>query len=186
MFKIFYPCEYVESVFSIDYNKLYNKGYRGIIFDIDNTLVPHGNDSTQEIDELFTEIHNLGLKTLLLSNNGEKRIKKFNENINSLYICNSDKPKVGNYLKAIEMLNIKKEEAKFIGDQIFTDILGANRSRIDNILVKYIGYYKKEKKGIRRNIEKIILKFYALNKNYKNRIGDIQKKEDNRDVVEKR
>ena len=84
------------------------------------------------------------------------------------------------------MLNIKKEEAVFIGDQIFTDILGANRSGIASILVKYIGYYKKEKKGIRRNFEKIILKFYELNKNYQNRIGDIQKKGDIKDVVEKR
>ena len=184
MFKIFYPCEYVESVFSIDYNKLYNKGYRGIIFDIDNTLVPHGNDSTQEIDELFTEIHNLGLKTLLLSNNGEKRIKKFNENINSLYICNSDKPKVGNYLKAIEMLNIKKEEAIFIGDQIFTDIYGANRSGIDNILVRFIGYNVETKIGIRRNLEKIVLKLYALNKSCQNRIGDIQKRGIFKDAME--
>ena len=175
MFKMFYPYEYVESVFFIDYHKLYNKGYRGIIFDIDNTLVPHGNDSTNEVEDLFRTIHNIGFKTLLLSNNGEKRIKKFNKNIDSLYICNSEKPKVVNYLKAIEMMDIKKEEAIFIGDQIFTDILGANRSGIDNILVKYIGYYDKEKKGIRRNVEKIILKFYKFNKSYQNRIGNIQK-----------
>lgn len=175
MFKVFYPYEYVESVFSIDYHKLYNKGYKGIIFDIDNTLVPHGNDSTKEIDDLFRIIHNIGFKTLLLSNNGEERIKRFNQNIKSFYISNSEKPKVDNYLKAIEMMNIKKEETVFIGDQVFTDILGANRSGIDNILVKYIGYYKKEKKGIRRNVEKIILKFYRFNKSYQNRIGNIQK-----------
>ena len=53
MFKILYPFEYSESVFQIDYNKLYNLGYRGVIFDIDNTLVHHGEDSTPEIDELF-------------------------------------------------------------------------------------------------------------------------------------
>jgi len=46
MFRLFYPYEYVESVFTIDYNKLYSLGYRGIIFDIDNTLVHHGEDST--------------------------------------------------------------------------------------------------------------------------------------------
>ena len=73
------------------------------------------------------------------------------------------------------MMEIKREETLFIGDQIFTDIYGANRSRIDNILVKYIGYYKKEKKGIRRNIEKIILKLYEINKSCQNRLGDIQK-----------
>ena len=56
MLKKLYPYEYVESVFTINYKKLYKMGYRGIIFDIDNTLVPHGADSTKEIDELFKKI----------------------------------------------------------------------------------------------------------------------------------
>lgn len=88
-----YPYEYVDSVFSIDFNELYKKGYRGIIFDIDNTLVHHGEDSTKEIDELFREIQKIGFKTLLLSNNGEERINRFLKNIRSLYISNAQKPK---------------------------------------------------------------------------------------------
>ena len=71
MFKYFYPYEYVDSVFCINYNELYKKGYRGIIFDIDNTLVHHGDDSTKEIDELFKMIQKIGFKTCLLSNNNE-------------------------------------------------------------------------------------------------------------------
>ncbi len=164
LFRIFFPCEYVESVFSIDYNKLYDKGYRGIMFDIDNTLVPHGDDSTAEIDALFRSIHSLGLKTLILSNNDKDRVKRFLKNIDSLYICDAKKPKTKNYFKAVEMMDIRKDEALVIGDQIFTDILGANRCGIDSILVKYIGYYIKEKKGIRRNLEKIVLRFYNLSK----------------------
>ena len=73
MFRKLYPYEYVESVFSIDYNKLYNIGYKGIIFDIDNTLVPHGKDATAEIEILFQTIHRIGFKTLLLTNNDEER-----------------------------------------------------------------------------------------------------------------
>lgn len=176
MFKVLYPYEYVESVFSIDYNKLYNKGYRGVIFDIDNTLVHHGEDSTKEIDELFQIIHRTGLKTLLLSNNDEERIQRFLKNIDSLYICDAQKPHPANYLKAVKMLGIKKKEAVFIGDQIFTDIYGANRSGIDNILVKYLRYEDETKIGIRRNLEKIILKLYSFNKSCQNRIGDIYKK----------
>lgn len=173
MFKMLYPYEYVESVFSIDYNKLYDKGYRGIIFDIDNTLVPHGKDSTTEIDDLFKALNTIGFKTLLLSNNDEKRIKRFIKNIDSLYICDAQKPKTANYYKAIEMMNIKKEEALFIGDQIFTDILGANRSGISNILVKYIRPKNETKIGKRRSLEKVILKLYQKSKSYQNRIGDI-------------
>ena len=78
MFKLFYPCEYVESVFTIDYEKLYNKGYRGLIFDIDNTLVPHGNDSKKESRRtVFLGCIIWDFQTLLLSNNDEERVKRF-------------------------------------------------------------------------------------------------------------
>ena len=77
MFKRFYPYAYVDSVFAINYQKLYNMGYRGLIFDIDNTLVHHGDDSTPEIDDLFFRIQKMGFKTLLLSNNTEERIESF-------------------------------------------------------------------------------------------------------------
>lgn len=186
MFQIFYPYEYIESVFSIDYKKLYSKGYRGIIFDIDNTLVHHGEDSTEEVDALFQVIHDVGLKTLLLSDNSKARIQRFLKNIDSLYIHDAQKPKVESYLKAVEMLGIKKHEAVFIGDQIFRDILGANRSGIDSILVKYLRYDDETKIGISRNLEKVVLKFYEWDKSCQNRIGDILNKEGNYAIQKKR
>ena len=184
MFKLLYPYEYVESAFSIDYNKLYNKGYRGIIFDVDNTLVPHGEDSTKEIDDLFPIIHGAGLKTLILSNNSEERIIRFLKNIDSLYIYDAQKPRVANYLKAVDMMGIKREEALCIGDQIFTDIFGANRSGLDSVLVKYIRSEDETKIGIRRTLEKIVLKFYGINVSCQNRLGDIHIKEFLKDAVE--
>ena len=177
MLKNFYPFEYVDSVFCIDYEKLYEMGYRGLIFDIDNTLVHHGDDSTKEVDELFKRIQKIGLKTILLSNNSEERVKRFLKNIDSLYICEAEKPKVGNYLKAVDMMNIKKEEAIFIGDQIFIDIYGANKSGIANILVKFIKAQNETKIGKRRQLENIILKIYKKRKKYNNRLGTITKKE---------
>lgn len=177
MFKNLYPFEYVENVFLIDYQSLYNKGYRGLIFDIDNTLVPHGKDATKDVEDLFKKIKSLGFRTLLLSNNNEERVKRFINNIDTLYICDANKPNVYNYLNAVKMLNIDKKQALFIGDQIFTDIYGANKSGIDNILVKYIGFYEKGKKGIKRNLEKLILKMYNYSKYYKNRIGNVEKEE---------
>ena len=184
MFKQFYPYEYVNSVFLIDYKKLFDKGYRGILFDIDNTLVPHGEDSTEEIDELFKTVHDAGLKTLLLSNNSEERIQSFLENIDSLYIYDAQKPEVANFLKAIALLGMKKEEVVCIGDQIFTDIYGANKIGIASILVRYIGYGDGRKIGIKRNLEKVILSFYRMNTSSQNRIGDIYQKECPADAVE--
>ena len=175
MLKKFYPYEYVESVYTIDYQELYNKGFKGLIFDIDNTLVPHGEDATKQAEELFRVIHAIWFKTILLSNNNEERVKRFIKNIDTLYVCNAEKPRPDNYLKAIQMLGLDKDEVIFIGDQVFTDIYGANRCGIKNILVKYIGYYEKNKKGIRRTIEKIILKLYSISKSSKNKIGNIEK-----------
>lgn len=46
MFQAFYPKEYVDSTYEIDFEGLYRRGYRGILFDVDNTLVPHGAPAT--------------------------------------------------------------------------------------------------------------------------------------------
>ena len=74
------------------------------------------------------------------------------------------------------MLDMKKEETVFIGDQVFTDILGANLSGLDSILVRFIGYDTETKIGIRRTVEKLLLKFYSYNKKCQNRLGNIQKR----------
>lgn len=175
MLKNLYPYEYVESVFTINYEKLYKNGFRGIMFDIDNTLVPHGEDSTPEIDELFKKIQAIGFKTFLLSDNGVKRIESFLKNIdNCSYIDNAGKPKPDNYYKAIELMGLDKNKVIFVGDQTFKDILGANRTGIPSILVKYIGYYTEQKIGIKRRIEKVVLKLYKKSKKYQHRLGNIE------------
>lgn len=175
MLKMFYPYEYVKSVFDIDYDKLYALGYRGIIFDIDNTLVHHGEDSTTEVDELFRQIHKVGFKTLLLSNNNTERIECFLKNIESPYIPDADKPKVENYDKAIKMLGLQKDEVVFVGDQLFTDIYGANKCGMASILVQFLQHETETKIGKKRMLEKYILRFYKLNKSCQHRIGDIHK-----------
>ncbi len=177
MLKKYYPYEYAKSVFTIDYKKLYDKGYRGVIFDIDNTLVHHGDNSNAAVDNLFVHIHNCGLKTVLLSNNDTERIERFIKNIDTKYICDADKPDTKGFYRAVEVLGISKDKAVYIGDQIFTDIVGANNSGIHNILVEYIKEENETKIGIKRNLEKIILRFYKLRKKYQNRIGDIYKEE---------
>ena len=178
MFQKLYPWAYAESVFHVDYQKLYNKGYRGILFDIDNTLVHHGDDSTEEVEELFRTIQRMGFKTLLLTNNGEKRVRGFLKNIDSPYLCNADKPKPHSYEKAVTMLGIRKEEAVCIGDQMFVDIYGANRSGIASILVHFITLPGETKIGKKRYVEKWILSLYKRSRKYRDRLGDIRKEED--------
>jgi len=176
MLKKYYPDNYINSVFEIDFQKLYNKGYRGILFDVDNTLVHHGDDSNEKVDALFKTIKEIGFKTILISDNNEKRLLRFLKNIDSPYIAEANKPSPQSFLKALEMLELSNNEAICIGDQIFKDILGANKSKIDSILVHFITVKENEKIGIRRRIEKIILRFYKLSKKY-NHLGNIKKGE---------
>lgn len=175
MFERFYPYGYSLSVFEIDYKKLFEKGFRGLIFDIDNTLVHHGSDSTPEVDALFRDLKKIGFRTLLLSNNDEERVSRFMKNIDAPYICNADKPKPEAYLKAVEMLGLKKEEVIYIGDQMFVDTVGANGCGIPNILVHFIRLPNEKRIGKKRYLEMLVLAFYRRNKKYCNRLGDIRK-----------
>lgn len=176
MLSSLYPYETVESVFTIDYEQLIRAGYQGLIFDIDATLVPHGRLATAEIEALFRRLHDLGLKTLLLSNNSDERIQEFIQNIDTPYIPLADKPKPDNYLRALDMLGLEKHQVVMVGDQLFTDILGANRVGIPSILVKFLLQENETKIGKKRMVEQLILRTYAWRKAYQHRLGDIEKK----------
>ena len=79
MLQCFYPREYVESTYGIDFESWRGRGYRGIIFDVDNTLVPHGAPADERAKELFGRLQALGFRSVLLSNNKEPRVKSFCE-----------------------------------------------------------------------------------------------------------
>lgn len=173
-----FPDAYADNVFAIDYPKLYEKGYRGLIFDVDNTLVPHGADSTPRVDALFARLHEIGFQTLLLSNNDEERICRFIRGMETFYVCDAEKPKPGGYRRALELLGLPCGRVVMIGDQIFTDVLGANRCGIATVLVKYFGYDTEKKIGIRRRAERLLLAFRRLVPASRNRLGEILMGED--------
>jgi HAD superfamily phosphatase (TIGR01668 family) len=160
MFQKFYPTEYVESSYEIDYEKLYKNGYRGIIFDIDNTLVEHGADASEHAVALIKRLKKIGFEVCLISNNKEDRVKRFNQDIKIKYIFNAHKPSIKNYLKAMEYMNTNKSNTIFVGDQIFTDVYGANRAGITSYLVKPIGKKEEIQIVIKRLLERIVLSFY--------------------------
>ena len=69
MFERFFPDEYVVSTYVIPFEKLYEQGYRGVIFDIDNTLVPHGAPADERAKKLFQRLGDIGFHSCLISNN---------------------------------------------------------------------------------------------------------------------
>lgn len=160
MFEKFYPTKEFNSVYQIDYDSLYQQGYRGLIYDIDNTLTEHGAPATEQIKQLMKKLKKQGFGICLLSNNKEERVKMFNEDIHVQYIHKAGKPAVKGYEKAIELMGCSKENTIFIGDQIFTDIYGANRAGIPAYLVKPIASHEEIQIVLKRYLEKIVLYFY--------------------------
>ena len=177
MLRAYYPDAYAESVFDIDFQKLYDRGFRGLLFDIDNTLVHHGDDSNPKVDALFRQLHDMGFQTYFVSDNGEERIRRFLRNIPSPYIANAGKPDPAGYRKALDAMKLPTSQAVFIGDQIFTDILGANRSGIPSILVHFIRAEGETAIGKRRYVEFGILWCWRHSRKALHRLGDIKKKE---------
>lgn len=165
MLEPFYPGEYLESTYSIDFEKLYEEGYRGLIFDVDNTLVPHGARADTQAIELFMRLKKVGFCCCLLSNNKEPRVKVFGGDVKVGYIHDAHKPSGKNYIEAMRKMNTNVASTIFIGDQIFTDIYGANRVGIRTILVKPIHPREEIQIVCKRYLEKIVLFFYNRHKN---------------------
>ena len=126
----FYPKERIASAYEIPYEKFREYGYRGIIFDIDNTLVPHGAPADGRAAALFKRLHGLGFATCLLSNNKESRVKPFAKEVSVPYICKAGKPSVRGYEAAMRRMGTDRDSTVLVGDQLFTDIWGARRAGI--------------------------------------------------------
>ena len=160
MFNKFFPDEYMASTYVISFEKLFEEGYRGVIFDIDNTLVPHGAPADERAKKLSARLEKIGFQSCLLSNNQEPRVKMFNQDIQTNYIYNAHKPSTKNYVKAMEKMGTNKENTLFVGDQLFTDVWGAKRAGIRNILVKPIHPKEEIQIVLKRYLERIVLFFY--------------------------
>lgn len=157
MLQRFYPDEYLDSTYDIDFEEKYRQGYRGIIFDIDNTLVPHGFPADERAIALFKRLREIGYKVTMLSNNKEPRVKMFCDAVDAPYIYKAGKPNPANYREAMKNMGTDETNTLFVGDQIFTDVWGANKAGIYSVLVKPIHPREEIQIVLKRYLEKIVL-----------------------------
>lgn len=160
IFARFYPDEYLDAAYEIDFDAFFRRGIRGVIFDIDNTLVPHGAPADKKAVELFERLHGMGCRTMLLSNNKEPRVQSFAKEVRTDYLYKAGKPGRSGYLQAMERMGTTKDTTLFVGDQLFTDVWGAKRSGIYAVLVKPIHPKEEIQIVFKRYLEKIVLYFY--------------------------
>ena len=136
MLKYFLPDEFVKNIFQITPEKLKENGIKGIITDLDNTLVEWDRPgATPEIIEWLKSMKSADILVTIVSNNNENRVKVFSDPLGIPYIHAARKPRRKPFKLALALMGIQKEEAVVIGDQLLTDILGGNRKGLHTILV---------------------------------------------------
>ncbi|MZP28500.1 YqeG family HAD IIIA-type phosphatase [Heliobacterium undosum] len=157
--KILKPARRVDAVPQVNVAELVAQGVQGVIIDLDNTLTEwNENHLCPEIACWLEELKCHGIKLCILSNNKEKRVQTFAETCGATYISNARKPRRRGFLRAMSLLGTTPENTVVIGDQVFTDVLGGNRSGLYTILVNPIS--RREFIGTRlvRRLERLVLR----------------------------
>jgi HAD superfamily phosphatase (TIGR01668 family) len=130
------PDEHVKSVFNINPETLKQRGIKGIITDLDNTLVEWDRpNASPELIDWLKKLKESGLQVTVVSNNNENRVKLFSVPLGIPFIHSARKPLKHAFKRAAKDMGLNKKEVVVIGDQIFTDVLGGNSIGLHTILV---------------------------------------------------
>jgi hypothetical protein len=150
----------VATIYDIDMDGLMAAGIRGIVTDLDNTLVgardPH---ATPELIDWLETVKRRGLQVVIVSNNHHARVSAFASPLSLPFIHSARKPTNAAFRKALSIMKLKPEQVCVIGDQMMTDVLGGNRMGLYTILVKPIaaadeGFFTK---AVNRRLERMAL-----------------------------
>lgn len=134
---MFKPDYQFLSTEKIDFETLKSKGIKGVILDIDNTLVePHTPVADERTKNFVAKLKNMDLKVCIVSNNIYERAKTFADSVPCDFVCDGNKPAKKPFYLALEILKLQPAEVAVIGDQVFTDVWGGNRLGFTTVLVK--------------------------------------------------
>ena len=165
---IFYPKGYFKKVSEISLEYLTENNIKGLILDVDNTLIDYYKNISEETIDWANRLKQNGIKMCILSNSDKKeKVSQVAKKLGLEYTYFGMKPLKIGFKKAKKMLGLENKEIAAIGDQIFTDVIGANRMKMFSILVEPI-----EEKDIfvtllKRPIENYIKKQYFKTKDIK-------------------
>ena len=159
-----YPKIYLNNVKEITYELLQENNIKGLILDVDNTLIDYYKNMPEGVEQWCKDLQKRNIKFCIASNsNKREKIKGVSEKLGIPYVFFAKKPLKMGLNKAKNIMGLKSEEVAVVGDQIFTDVLGANRCKMFSILVEPI----KEKDIlitiIKRPIENFIKSKYKKN-----------------------
>jgi len=157
MFERLLPDQIVNAVFDIDLQALQKQGVRGIITDLDNTLVSAKTPlATPGLIQWLDEVKTAGFKVVILSNNNRIRVSRFADPLGIPFVHAARKPVNRAFVKALDQLQLTPDQAVVVGDQMMTDVLGGRRMGLHTILVTPIAL---SEEGFTTRINRRIEKF---------------------------
>lgn len=158
---LFYPDGYFDKVRDIKIEYLKKNNIKGIILDVDNTLIDYYRKFPKGTKEWARSVKKNGIKLCILSNsNKEDKVKMVAKEIGAPYFYFGKKPLKSGFKKAKKELGLEYENIAVVGDQIMTDIVGGNRCKMFSILVKPIMEKDIIITRLKRPLEKLIIKKY--------------------------
>ncbi|GGP12542.1 YqeG family HAD IIIA-type phosphatase [Oceanobacillus neutriphilus] len=159
MFSKFLPDEQIDQIFDLKPETLKKKGIKGIITDLDNTLVAWDvKDATPDVISWFKTMEENDIKVTIISNNNQERVTVFSEPLGTPFVFSARKPLSRAFKTVARQMELKKEEILVVGDQLLTDVLGGNIAGFYTVLVVPVVQTDGKITKINRLIERKILK----------------------------
>lgn len=160
-----YPREYLNSVKEISIELLEKNHIKGLILDVDNTLIDFDKKMPDGVEEWAQNLKKVGIKLCILSNSNKvDKVKGVADKLEIPFLYFAKKPFKSGFKKAKAVLGIEAENIAVVGDQIMTDVIGANRSHMFSILVKPIEEKDYLLTKIKRPLERLIIQRYLKKK----------------------
>lgn len=165
MFKNYKPTWMLKAVYQLTPEVLRQKGIKAVLVDLDNTLIAWNNpDGTPELKQWINEMKEAGILVMVVSNNKAERVYRAIKHLDLPYVSRAMKPFKKGFKEAQKKLNLQPDELLMVGDQLMTDIRGANRAGIRNVLVQPIVETDAWNTRFNRALERRIMK--QLKKNH--------------------
>lgn len=133
---MYLPTEYFADIYKINYEGLFKKGTRLLLFDLDNTIADYETpNATNQVSSLIDKLKSMGFEVVIISNNSKKRVSLFENDLDVVAIHRLSKPHTHRIKKYLKSKSYKRDEMIWIGDQLMTDMKCANKIGIKSILV---------------------------------------------------
>lgn len=163
-----YPDLYLDSVKNINATLLKKNNLAGLILDVDNTLIDYYRNMVDGAVKWCEDLKQEGIKCIIVSNsNKREKVETVAKALDIDYIMFAKKPMKSGFKRALDLLELDVNQVAVVGDQLFTDVLGAKRMKMFSILVKQVGDKDLFITKLKRPIENAIVKRYLKGKGKK-------------------